>query len=362
MNNTTVGIITFHCSYNYGSVLQAYALQEYISGLGFNVFVINYKDVRDFSQYELFRISSYKKSPKSLISDIVFLGKHIKRKNSFEQFICNNLRLTEKVYTDVQKMTDLNDYIDIFVCGSDQIWNLDCTDGINPAFFLSFAREDKIKIAYAPSLAHSSFRNDYREELKEYLDRIDYISVREPSTVDYIESIIQRIIPSVVDPTLLVDEEIYDKVLLPINTDEHFVFAYMISYNEEMVAYCNSFSREKGLKLYYVTPSCLNKMDGINEYGASPGQFLSYIKNADYVITNSFHAVVFSVVFHKQFVTFSSGQSYSRITDLLNSLSIKERTNYDNMEKEIDYITVADKLVSIVKQSKAYINSALGVK
>ena len=96
MTKRTVGIITFHCSYNYGSVLQAYALQEYISSLGFNVFVINYKDIQDFSQYELFRVSSYITSPKSLLSDIVFLGKHVKRKNSFEQFIYDNLKLTDK--------------------------------------------------------------------------------------------------------------------------------------------------------------------------------------------------------------------------------------------------------------------------
>ena len=154
-----IGIITFHCSHNYGSILQSYALQKYLINKNYDVKIIDYTLRWDYEYYQLFRRELYRYSKKAVLSDLFYFKKNLKRKYNFEKFSKRHLITTNKKYYDFQPMEDLNSDFDIFICGSDQIWNFDCTRQIIPAYFLDFADNTKIKIAYAPSMAHSSFYN-----------------------------------------------------------------------------------------------------------------------------------------------------------------------------------------------------------
>lgn len=358
-----IGIITFHCSYNYGSMLQAYALQTYVKSLGYDVKIIDFVMEQDFEQYKLFRTNLYKKQLKSLLADIVFFFPHFKRKRNFESFAKERFILTEKRYFSWKDLKELNSTLDIFICGSDQIWNIDCTHGIEPAYFLKFAADNKTKIAYAPSLAHTSFECGNKQELKELLNRFNAISVREESTIPYLQGVLDERIQAVLDPTLLLSRQAYTSLINKKKKFfEKYIFVYFLETNEELVKYCEKLKDSTGLKLYYVSYKVNCGMNvGKNLFGMSPENFLLYIDSAEYVLTNSFHATVFSIIFKKKFCTFPTKRSSSRMVDLLKKLGLEQRIYSKNFDfnAEIDYDNVLNKLNDLKKQSISFLNEAL---
>lgn len=357
-----IGTITFHCSYNYGSALQTYALKTFLEkNMTYSVSVINFVYEIDFCQYRLFRIRKYLKHPWYFLLDIYFFKENKRRKQSFEMFAERYFNLTDKRYYNSNDMKELNQKFDVFICGSDQIWNLDCTQGVEPAYFLKFADKNKLKIAYAPSLAHVKFAKNYDEDLKEAIKDIDYISVREKSTLPLIQSLTEKKIEVVLDPTLLLDAEDYNSIVGKQSINEKYIFVYMLEYNASLVNYCNDFAKKHNIKVVYIANKKFSGLKGENAFGVGPDMFLEYIKNAEYVVTNSFHATVFSIIFNKKFITFTTKKSSSRMVDLLNNLGIPERiykTGFD-ISKEIDYKKVKINLNKMRKGSLEYLNKAL---
>ncbi|MBD5540670.1 MAG: polysaccharide pyruvyl transferase family protein [Lachnospiraceae bacterium] len=361
-----VGIITFHCSYNYGSALQTYALQCFVENLNYDVEIIDYVLNSDFEHYKLFRRALYKTNRKAFVADLIFLLPHIKRRNSFKRFVKSRLHLTNGSYSSLdmpEKLQELNNRFDIFVCGSDQIWNIDCTNGVVPPFFLSFADDNKLKIAYAPSLSHVGFRMDVQDEMKKLIEGLDWISIREESTLSYVQSLTTKDVKVVLDPTLILDSQYYYCLIDKIKKESgKYIFVYMLEPNQELIEYCDEMCKKKNIKMYYITSRGYRGFKtGHNLYGISPEEFLYYIANAQYVITNSFHATVFSILFNKQFCTFETEKSNSRMVDLLEKLNITERLYHSqfDIEKSIDYLSVMDKLDNLRKDSIEYLTNAL---
>lgn len=360
-----IAIITFQYAHNYGSVLQAYALKTLLENKKYKVSVINFIHRGDFEQYKLFRKKYYYKHPWGLVLDVIYLKQNKNRIRNFESFVNENLNLTPKKYFNSNDMKELNKEFDIFICGSDQIWNLDCTGGVEPAYFLDFADKNKLKIAYAPSLSHQKFSKNYNEDLKKALRNIDYISIREKTTLPLIEKLTDKTINVVLDPTLLLEKEYYEK-LLPSNSlkEEKYIFVYMLEYNRELIKFCNKYSKEHKIKLIYITNRRYNGISmikGENAFEVGPDRFLEYILNAEIIITNSFHATVFSVIFHKQFIVFKTKRSSSRMKDLLLSLGIKGRIYGENLNinNTIDYSKIDEILSNLRKTSLMYIEKAL---
>ena len=213
-----IGTITFHCAYNFGSALQTYALRKYLTDLGHDVHVIDYRS-EDFRNYWIFR----KYGIKSFAVDLLFLPGNLRRRSSFQTFWHRHFNLTKNTYegtdADLQMAQDLNDF-DAFICGSDQIWNLDCTRGPVPPFFLSFAPNDTKKIAYAPSMSHAKFveKNFTAEDKKRisgWLNRFDSVSVREISVAGQFQDLTDKSIVETLDPTLLLDLKDYRHIQAP---------------------------------------------------------------------------------------------------------------------------------------------------
>lgn len=356
-----IAIITFHCSYNYGSALQAFALKTLLEKKEYKVNIIDFIYKKDFEQYRLFRTNIYYKKPKAFIADILFLKQNYKRKKNFKIFAKKYFNLTNKKYYSSEDMKELNNEFDIFICGSDQIWNLDCTQGVEPAYFLKFANRDKLKIAYAPSLAHVKFAKNYDEDLKKAIKDLDYISVREESTLPLIQPLTEKKVSVVLDPTLLLDQKDYELIISQNKNESEYIFVYMLEYSAELVKYCNEFSSKKGIKVIYIASNKFSGIKGKNAFGIGPDKFLKYIKEAKYIITNSFHATVFSIIFNKKFVTFTTKRSSSRMVDLLDSLGISERIYNEkfNIDKDIDYDMVQENLIDMRKISLEYLSKAL---
>ena len=248
--------------------------------------------------------------------------------------------MTEEKYDSLEQLKKLNRKMDAFVCGSDQIWNFDCTNGIDKAYFLTFADDSKKKIAYAPSFGQASFEIDEMKKIRQYLKDFDLISVREKSMKGRLEEEIGKPVKCVVDPTLLLGREYYDKLC-----------EGQQKKNKMDIIYISNISKKGQLVLKKYT----------NAYGATPGEFLGYIKNAECVITNSFHATVFSILYQKKFCTYKTKYSFPRMLDLLENLGLSSRIFDENfrMESSIDYQAVQARLYHMREESVAYLQDAI---
>lgn len=316
-----VGIVTFHCSYNFGSALQAYALQEVIRSLGHDATIIDYRSA-DFDQYKVLPLNH----PKRCLKNILNLRSILARRRSFLDFQRDRMVLSKEIYGPRDtKINSLASEFDAFVCGSDQIWNLNCTHGAVGPFFLSFAG-NKRRVAYAPSLAHTSFRPEYfdRDEVSSLLAKFDFLSVRETETLPLFQPLVDKRIDVVLDPTLLLGADSYDGIIAAPLIDEPYIFMYQLRNCPELVESTIEMAERTGFKVAYVSEKNLAIPDSVNLIGIGPAEFLSAIANADTVLANSFHATVFSVLFHKTFRSFAADASGARMRNLLGELGLAE--------------------------------------
>lgn len=320
-----IGVVTFHCAYNFGSVLQTWALVQELKRRGHEVRAVDYRGA-DFDQYRLIRTDSMRE----LAASLVFLRKNLRRRDSFERFIRENLPCTSRYGAmDEKKMEELSGEFDCFVCGSDQIWNLDCTRGPVGPYFLSFAGAAR-RVAYAPSLSHTSFKEEnfgprQREMVADWLARFDAVSVREAATVPLFQPYVAKGMRVCLDPTLLLDADVYDSIVRLVPSAEGTLFVYMLEKNEEMVSWASSVAREMNVEISYVSRRKLDfGVPAKNYYGVGPAEFLGLLRGAAAVVTNSFHATVFSLLFDVPFQTFATERSGSRMRGLLESLGASD--------------------------------------
>jgi hypothetical protein len=355
-----IAIVTFHCSFNFGSALQAYALQTAIKKYGHRIQIIDYRS-RDFNSYRLMRLSR----PKTIIHLLSRYSRNNKRKKSFEVFWRKYLNLTSKRYTykDENKLNSLVNQYDCFVCGSDQIWNLDCTHGAIGPFFLDFAGNKK-RVAYAPSLAHTSFQpeNFNKNQIAGYLQKFDYLSIREEDTLHLFQPLVDKKIEVVLDPTLLLDAEDYRLMIEERVFDDNYIFVYLLRECPVLIKSAKKMATTTGKRIVYISEKKFKLPNSKNLFGCGPEEFLSLIKNADMILTNSFHATVFSVLFHKPFRVFATDKSASRITCLLDDLGLPNRYSKDvnsTTIEEANWIDVQARLEKMREHSWNYLKKAL---
>ena len=320
-----IGIITLHCSYNFGSALQAYALQRVLTEMGHEATIIDYRSI-DFDHYQLFSL----RHPSVTRATLRNLGKFpamVARRNAFNRFRDRYLKLTAESYhyENPDRLNELQGDFDCFVCGSDQIWNLDMTGGADRAFFLSFAG-DKRRVSYAASLGHTSFKpeNFDRALVSDLLGKFDCISVREEESLPILQPLVDRKIEVALDPTLLLDENAYAALLSGDERTGDYIFVYMLRESPELISSTIELASLGGKKVLYVCDHDLPIPNGTNLLGVGPDTFLSLVANADCVLTNSFHAMIFSILEETPFRVFAADATASRIRDLLQKLGSPE--------------------------------------
>lgn len=356
-----IAIITFHCSYNFGSVLQAYALQQVMMREGHSVSVIDYRG-RDFNQYRLMRIAR----PKTMLNLITNYRKNASRKKNFQRFWRKRLNLTSSTYTyrNEIRLTELQADFDCFVCGSDQIWNLDCTKGAVGPYFLEFAGT-KRRIAYAPSLGHISFRprNFDEQRIRSLLDRFDAISVRECDSVAMFQPLSPVPIEVVVDPTLLLCGDDWREISTRRLLERPYLFLYILEHSEELIESASALAKESGLPVFYVHERNLPfTFEAHNLYGVGPEEFISLIDGARAVLTNSFHATAFSLMLGTPFRTFRTKNSFVRMQELLTKLQMGDALSGEvdcRMPESFDEGVITARIESLRQESLAFLRDAL---
>lgn len=320
-----VGIVTFQRAQNFGSALQVYALQQTLVRQGHQVEVIDYRG-KDDRTYRLLRLSR----PKTMFGLLVNLRRNFLRSRRFKEFRRDHINLTEESYSwrKPRKLLNLQQKFDAFICGSDQIWNLDCTAGPVGAYFLSFAGP-RTRIAYGPSLAHTQFaeENFDRDEVRRLLSSFSCISVREANTIPLFQPLALVPFSVVVDPTLLIESDRWNDLSSSVAIRRgDYLFVYMLEYSAMLVESAKCLSDRLGIRIVYVSSDPVRfSRSAENVLGIGPLDFLSWIRGAKMVMTNSFHATVFSLLFGVPFRAFAPQRSSSRIAELLRELGMSER-------------------------------------
>lgn len=367
------GIITYFGE-NYGACLQAYAVQEIMENYGFDSEIINYLPSFETSKVQIYfrkvkylaNINKYLKEKKIMIK---YSTQRLNRSKKFREFIDEYLKITEKKYSGLSDLKQANFDYDIYITGSDQLWN-PFHHKCNPIYFLDFVCNNKRRIAFAPSIAISEIPNKYKKEMTRLLNNIDYISVREDINVKTVNNLVPlKEISHVLDPTLMLTKEDWDKIISePIYT-EPYIFCYLfgtLDYIGEFVKYVKD---KTGIKVVSVPYNVreLKNGDTQNLFNVGPLDFVNLIKNSSLVITDSFHATAFSINYQKSFYTLlrqntnNPNNMNSRFFSILKLVGLEERlimpeSDFSTMKIEnIDYEKPMKKLDIARKKTRDYL-------
>ncbi len=322
-----VGIITFHEALNYGAQLQLFALYKMVQKNNYDVRVIDYHNKEISGPYRLLipKTKSKKTFVKTLVRNIISFPSNLSRHLNFKKTINKEFSMIS--------MSKLNE-LDMAICGSDQIWNPRIVKKIDEYYTLFDSKFDNMKrISYAASTGSSAFVDERPEEYKKYLSKIDHFSVREHDTEEKLRKLLNKDIATTLDPTLLLNSKEWEEFLPNSEGEEcKYIFAYNVTFDEDYLKIVNSLSEKTGLKVIYGdwrNKNYINTYKSI--YPLGPLEFVNYIKNAEYVVTTSFHATVFSILFHKNFFVVPHKVTGERVTNLLNICGIEGR-NFNNSD------------------------------
>ena len=349
-----VKVITIHAMYNPGSVFQAYALQEYLKPIA-NVEIIDYRPLYLYSEGSLLKM---------LMKKILWGRAYKSRNKKFIGFVEKYMNLTP-VFKTFKAIEQANLSADVFVTGSDQLWNSDYPCGNDDAFYLDFVRNGK-KISYSTSVGKKILDQNDQKRLREKLSDFISISVREKSTADQLRKVLNREITWVCDPVLLLPASAYLSFISPSSPfPRKYAVVYLLGSSESLDNVVDYY-KSKGFLIVLAggfTKRC--KCD-VHVKDVGPEDFLNIIYHSEIVISSSFHATAFCHIFHKKFLSFLPRANGERISSLLecsglesHAVTIEEKIDFDKIEKNIDWNDVDRKIAIYVNQSKDFLNSEL---
>lgn len=357
-----LGIITFHCSHNYGAVLQAYGLQSYLQGLGHEVYIIDYRPKYKVRSYAIFSVYHWiSRNPfmifKRQYIEFKIKPKRIKRWKAFNNFINTKLHLYK-----YSKNDDYTEFDAIFI-GSDQVWNPKLTGGtFDPIYFGVNAKCNVI--AYAVSNRASEIRKRDEDYFKKHLPFFTAIGVREDALNQILSPLTEKKIVTVLDPTVLAGRKYYecfvDKNFKMRN--KRYLLIYEIGRHTTTRIIAQHIANELDLEIIELV-SEPQIGDSSMDQTASPEDFINYINYASYIVTTSFHGIAFSITFNKLFYAIRQNTSADiRLESLLCRLELLDRFIDNNTIPNIcpiDYESVNMRLLDQIQLSKLFIENAL---
>lgn len=356
-----IGILTFHSAYNYGAVLQAYALQKYLSLQGHDVGIIDYNNNVLLSCYKVFDIKRVRnKNPilflKAFAKEILCLRNRHKRKSKFENFASQYFNLIECTENSLKSL-------ELIVVGSDQVWNILLTNGFDSWYWGEVANAHNIRaISYAASMEqYWGVEND--DKAKSLLHNFNCISVREKSLKERLLLLTDRKITVTVDPTLLIGKKQWNEIAVKPPIEGPYIFLYQVRNSQQAFDYANRLAKKNGMRLVCVSA----RVNALNTKGfgaISPAEFIGLIKYASIVIACSFHGVVFSVLFQKKFIALKLGDGRdSRYVDFIKSIglasTLKNLHEVGEDSNAPEYSAVSGDLKRMVNESKKWLKESV---
>lgn len=369
-----VGLITYHSAYNFGSVLQAYATESVLNQLGCETVVLNYRIPFQKKFYGLLGYGEgIIKAPIKKLLMLPQLSKRIIRKNKYEKFI-SKMNLSKEINSPYEFNNNFKDF-DLFVSGSDQIWNLHSNEFINSGkeymdpYLLSFT--NKRKVSYASSIVNMT--DDELLSIKDKLEKFDYISCREQLAVERLNQIITKKSSKVIDPTLLLSSENWGKLAQPNKIEKNYILYYSLKgyrYIRKDLIKLSNLSEKYDMQVIALAPLApvVHQKNVINFTDAGPVDFLTLIKNASLVVTDSYHGMLFSINFRKEFYYLKNvpGANFVRTDDVLSLLDLNSRiikdVNLINIDNKVNYDFTDQKLPVLREESINYLKNAINPK
>lgn len=371
-----IGLITYHSAYNFGSVLQATATQRTIQKLGYATETVDYRPTEGdyFYKHLLFRHQPFKFFITDLTSLIVVPQRKLRQKR-FEEFISRHIKLSAQEYKEPQDLDALRDAYSLMISGSDQIINKHSNELItvgweymNP-YLLTWFNGPKISYASSPA----SMTNDELERIAPELKRFNKLSAREHDAAEKLSKLIGKPVDTVCDPTLLMNStEWQQTVNIP---DNHITGDYILYYSlkrprvvyREILPQLKRLRDRTGCKIAIITPLAgfIPPTEGfVNCLDAGPAQFLSLVKYARSIVTDSYHGTLFSVNFHKPFWTLDSNSADSRKSQILSRIGLDNRivASIDDVPENFEAIEFGDaheRIAEFRNHSINYLSNAI---
>lgn len=354
-----VGILTYHFALNYGAALQCYALKKSVELLNTECFVI---DSLTDQQKRNNSLSHKRYGIKNLIMQIGLLPFYSARKRKQDKFISfsnNYFSLTSRCKNSYELINVVLDYkLDTVICGSDQVWNTKIDD-FTELFFLPFKANIR-KLGYGISIGGCTYNElkNYRNEINNF----DSIGVRETKAASVLNNLSSIPITKVIDPTLLLKKEDWDKMAKnsKISIKEPYIICYFLhkDYFSKEYDLVKKIAKVKKLKVFYINQRySIRSFYSNTLHDVGPNDFISLIKNAELVCTDSFHGTLFSIIYHKAFYSFIPSQNIkdTRQQDVLDCLGLSSRCVYlDHIklcDEDINYKKIEDKISILRHQS-----------
>ena len=364
-----IGIITFHYAPNQGAVLQAYALQTLLESWGHHVEFIDYRPRHSYNYKDFIS-----KNPRLVID---------KWQNQFWGYIYRHLRrdfnkvlnIHNKRYYNINELRKAPPIFDLYIAGSDQIWNF--LERIDYPYTLDFVPHYKPKIAYAASMGQCNIPENLHKEFQKLLSSFKAISVREKNGKDFIEYLMNGSginIAQTIDPTLLIKKEYYENIAENVIIKEPYIASYILCKQEQEHTKILRYIKDKtSLKILNLrNPDTCVRLSFAKNKIVTPYHFLSYIKNASIVVCSSFHAVVFSLIYHKPFIVLIPSRlkktgGNPRINSLLTPLGLSHHCiyNYDSnnidsiINTPIDWFEIDNKIEFFAKKSIDFLKESI---
>lgn len=355
-----IGIMTWHRMENYGSVLQLYSLNTYLKNRGFNTYVIDYVYYMNYNKITFF-LSRFRLL--NLVKEFFF---DTKRWKSFKKFHKENFDFTKKV----SKKEDFNKivkHIDIFICGSDQIWS---SNEFDLRYFLDFVPDNKTRISYAPSTVIDNYTESQKHSMKIELNKFNKISVRELKGKEIIERISNLHVEKVLDPTFLLDKKDWEQISSNFKPYNNYLLFYCLGGNKKHREIASKIAKKRNLKIVTLVFNSIDTNFGDLLYDdKGPKDFLSLIQNAEIVCTDSFHGICLSIIFEKDFFAFERFErtdiinQNDRISEILNIFRLENRliSEYTmvDLSTKINYVEVKNILKKEINKSQDFLKGAL---
>lgn len=358
-------IITCHAVQNHGACLQAYALSHYLQTLGHDVEIIDYRPDGLYGGYKLLACPNRYK--RLFVLKLIYLTAKLPsrilslpRRKVFRQFVDNHMSLTSERYTTFEQLKSNPPDADLYICGSDQIWNTFFYTGTDRGFYLDFPTNGKRRISYAASFGYSTIRNGYEDFVKSKITQLDAVTVREESGLKMLSKMGiegQMAVDSVFLLTRTHWESLCGSVGFP---KEKYVLVYDFEDNDLIEYLAKLYAKQKGVKIYSIGAHCLKYADKCFTK-SGPIQFLSLVKNAECVIGNSFHGILFSIIFERDFFVVRRDDGLNaRMEDLLKRYDLCHRMIVSHLDdnailEHVDFKALKDRLESNIESTKEFL-------
>lgn len=302
--------LTTYDVYNYGASLQAYALQTYLADSGNDVEIINYQPEYLTRKYDYKWVNPESWMSRNIVARCLYrVMKYLQRqttlgrKRKFDEFNHKILKETKQKYLTYDDLCQNPPEADLYIVGSDQIWNVFYETGRDPAFYFDFVKKGA-KASYAASFSYLNIDNKNLERIRKSLSTFEAVSVREYQGLDILNKIGIKG-TWVLDPVFLLSVDKWKMLMSDFKKTEPYLLVYDFEGNSLLEKFAKNYAKKKGLKIYSITDTYPRLYADKNFNCAGPKEFLSLIYNCDAFVSNSFHGTAFSIIFHKPVFVFN---------------------------------------------------------